>query len=115
MSETQPLFSEIWLADLDPTRGHEQAGKRPVLVISADLLNSGPAELVIVLPTTTVYKGIISHVEVNPPEGGLDRKSYIKCEDIRSISKERLTAKLGRVSSETMTAVQDRVRILLNL
>jgi mRNA interferase MazF len=115
MSETQPLFSEIWLADLDPTRGHEQAGKRPVLVISADLLNSGPAELVIVLPTTTVYKGIISHVEVNPPEGGLDRKSYIKCEDIRSISKERLTAKLGRVSSETMTAVQDGVRILLNL
>jgi mRNA interferase MazF len=115
MSEKQPLYGEIWLADLDPVRGHEQAGKRPVLVISVDLFNSGPADLVIVLPTTTVYKGIISHVEVNPPEGGLDRKSFVKCEDIRSISKERFSTMLGRVSQESLTAVQDRVRIILNL
>jgi mRNA interferase MazF len=115
MIEKLPLYGEIWLADLDPARGHEQAGKRPVLVISVDLFNSGPADLVIILPTTTVYKGVISHVEVNPPEGGLDRKSFVKCEDIRAIAKERLSTRLGRVSSETMAAVNDRIRILLNL
>jgi mRNA interferase MazF len=115
VSEKQPLYSEVWLADLDPARGHEQAGKRPVLLISVDLFNTGPADLVIVLPITTVYKGILSHVEINPPGGGLDKNSFIKCEDIRSIAKERLSTRLGKVSQATMAAVQDRARILLNL
>jgi len=41
----------MWLADLDPTRGHEQAGRRPVLVVSDDIFNRGPADLVIILPS----------------------------------------------------------------
>jgi mRNA interferase MazF len=115
MTEKQPLCGEIWLVDLNPVRGHEQAGRRPALIMSVDLFNSGPAELVVVLPMTTKNKGIPFHVEVDPPEGGVDEKSFIKCEDIRSVSKERLSANLGKVSQETMAAVQDRVRILLNL
>ncbi len=38
-----PGRGEVWLADLNPTRGHEQAGRRPVLVVSEDLFNRGPA------------------------------------------------------------------------
>ncbi|NCR44934.1 MAG: type II toxin-antitoxin system PemK/MazF family toxin, partial [Microcystis aeruginosa SX13-01] len=49
---------EIWLADLNPVRGHEQAGKRPCLVISADLFNQGASGLVVVLPVTSKDKGI---------------------------------------------------------
>jgi mRNA interferase MazF len=115
MTEKQPLCGEVWLVDLNPVRGHEQAGRRPALIISVDLFNSGPAELVVALPITTKNKGIPFHVEIDPPEGGVDEKSFIKCEDIRSVSKERLSANLGKVSQETMAAVQDRVRILLNL
>ncbi len=115
MDEKQPLRGEVWFVDLNPVRGHEQAGKRPALIISVDLFNSGSAELVVALPITTKCKGIPFHVEVDPPEGGLDAKSFIKCEDIRSVSKARLSARLGAVSQETMTSVQDRVRILLNL
>jgi mRNA interferase MazF len=61
------LRADIYLADLDPTRGHEQAGKRPVLIISEDLFNSGPADLVIAIPLTSVVRSISSHVLVSPP------------------------------------------------
>ena len=110
-----PLRGEVWLVDLDPARGHEQAGMRPGLVVSVDLFNRGPAELVVVVPLTTRAKGIPWHVPVEPPEGGLEQKSFIKCEDVRSVAKERLTRRLGMVSAETLAAVEDRLRILLGL
>jgi mRNA interferase MazF len=80
-----------------------------------DLFNEGPAGLVVVLPITTKAKGIPFHAEINIPEGGLTQQSFIKCEDIRSVAKERLFKKVGRVSDETIKAVEDRLRILLNL
>lgn len=110
-----PLRGEVWLVDLSPTRGHEQAGRRPCLVVSVDLFNQGPAGLAVVLPITTREKGIPFHVEVIPPEGGLRERSFIKCEDIRSVSKERLSDRWGAVSTTTLAAVEDRTRILLDL
>ncbi|MCI0489571.1 MAG: type II toxin-antitoxin system PemK/MazF family toxin [Blastocatellia bacterium] len=110
-----PSRGEIWLAELDPARGHEQAGTRPCLIVSDDRLNHGPSGLVIVVPVTSRKKGIPSHVEITPPEGGLNVQSFVKCEDVRSISKERLLQRWGVVSSKTTTAVEDRLRILLAL
>lgn len=106
---------EVWSADLNPVKGHEQAGKRPCLIISVDLFNQGAAGLVVVLPITSKDKGIPFHVELNPPEGGLKLRSFIKCEDVRSISVERLEKRWGTVWSETLAAVEDRLRILMGL
>ena len=106
---------EIWLADLNPSRGHEQSGKRPCLVISVNMFNQGAAGLVVVLPITSKDKGIPFHVEIEPNDGGLRVKSFIKCEDVRSISVERLDKCWGSVSSEILTAVEDRLRILMGL
>lgn len=111
----EPARGEIWLVDLNPVRGHEQAGRRPGLVVSVDAFNRSPAELVVILPLTSWAKGIPFHLEVRPPEGGLQRPSYIKCEDIRPVSKERLSKHLGKVSRSTLEAVEDRLRILLDL
>lgn len=111
----EPSRGEIWLVDLNPTRGHELAGIRPALVVSIDLFNQGPAGLVVVLPLTTRLKGIPFHVEVAPPEGGVKTRSFIKCEDVRSVAKERLSQRWGVVSRVTMAAVEDRLRILLDL
>ena len=110
-----PLRGEVWMLNFDPTRGHEQAGTRPALIISVDVFNAGHADLVIVLPITSRSKGVRSHVAVRPPEGGLSIESYIKCEDVRSVAKERLHRRLGDISSGTMAAVEDKLRILLNL
>lgn len=111
----EPSRGEVWLVDLNPTRGHEHTGTRPGLVLSVDLFNHGPAGLVVMLPLSTVAKGIPFHVELNPPEGGLKQKSFVKCEDVRSVAKERLLRRYGTVSPRTMAAVEDRLRILLNL
>ncbi|BAZ09395.1 PemK-like protein [Calothrix sp. NIES-4071] len=106
---------EVWLADLNPTRGHEQAGKRPCLIISVDLFNQGASGLVVVLPITSKDKGIIFHVKIEPPEGGLTVSSFIKCEDVRSISVERLDRRLATVTADTLAAVKGRLRILMGL
>ena len=110
-----PARGEIWLADLNPVRGREQAGMRPCLVVSVDLFNQSPAGLVIVLPVTSKNKGIRSHVEVLPPEGGVREASYIKCEDVRSISTERLVTRWGRIGLDPLRLVEDRLRILMGL
>lgn len=114
-ASADPSRGDVWLLTLSPTRGHEQAGTRPALVVSVDLFNHGPADLVVVLPITSRTKGIPFHVEVQPPEGGLSQISYIKCEDVRSVSKERLIHKLGEITSSTLVEVEDRLRILLSL
>ena len=115
MTAKGPSRGEIWLADLNPVRGHEQAGTRPCLVVSVDLFNQSPAGLVIVLPVSTRGKGIRSHVCIDQPEAGIKETSYIKCEDVRSISTERLINRWGAVSSATMATVEDHLRILIGL
>lgn len=111
----EPQRGEIWLTDLSPTRGREEAGQRPVLVFSVDEFNKGPAELVVVLPITSTIRPIPLHVIVQLSEGGLKTQSRILTDAIRSISKERLIDRWGTVSPETMAVVEDRVRTLLGL
>ena len=112
---TAPNRGEIWRVDFDPTRGHEQAGMRSALVVSTDIFNASPAEMVIVLPLTSTDRQVRTHVGINAPEGGIKRRSFIKCEDVRSVSRERLGKRWGTVSATTMIAVEDRLRILLDL
>lgn len=106
---------EIWFVDLGPTKGLEQARRRPCLIVSDDRLNRSPADVVIAIPITSKDKGIPSHVQIDPPEGGLKVRSFIKCEDIRSISIDRLIKALGAVKISTLDQVGQRLRLLLNL
>ena len=106
---------EIWLAELNPIRGHEQAGRRPVLVVSDDRFNRGPADLVIVLPITSTLRPIPSHIRLAPGEGGLRNPSAVLCEGIRSISKERLLERWGVVGAPALARIEDVLRILLRL
>jgi mRNA interferase MazF len=111
-----PNRGEIWLADLNPTRGHEQAGAWPVLIISTNAFNHGPAGLVFALPLTRTDRRIPVHVPLDPPEGGVSVRSYILCDAIRSISKDRLGAQpWGSVSLATLRQVADNLSLLLEL
>lgn len=115
MTTHLPSRGEIWMVNLNPTRGHEQAGVRPALVVSVDTFNHGPSGLAVVLPVTSRERGIPLHVPVDPPEGGLTMRCFIKTEDVRSLAVERLTLRLGQVTGATMVQVEDRFRILLDL
>lgn len=111
-----PSRGEIWTANLNPTRGHEQAGELRVLVVSTNGFNQGPADLVFVLPLTRTDRRIPIHIAIDPPEGGVRARSFILCDALRSISKERLGTKpWGTVSQHTMTKVDHCLRILLDL
>jgi len=115
MSNADALRGEVWDIILDPVIGHEQAGARPALVVSVDLFNEGPAELIVVAPISRTARKVRWHVPVSPPEGDLTAVSFIQCESLRSVSKRRLKRRRGRVSDAILDQVEDRLRILLSL
>lgn len=108
-----PVRGQVWLIDLDPTRGHEQAGTRPGLIVSVDQFNQTPLGLAVIVPITSRAKESPLHVRIDPPEGGLQHPSFAKCEDMRSVSRERLSKPLGRVSSAVVRQVEHRLRLVL--
>jgi mRNA interferase MazF len=114
-SASSPQRGEVWLADLDPTFGHEQGGSRPVLIVSVDAFNAGLSGLVVILPFTSRLRPLPLHVPVNPPEGGLRKPSVILCDAIRSIDRRRLLDLWGSVDARTLSTVEDRLRRLLGL
>jgi mRNA interferase MazF len=115
MNTPLPSRGEAWMTDFGLTVGHEQAGRRPALAVSVDAFNQGQAGLAVVLPITSKAKGIPLHVEVNPPDGGLAYRSFVKCDNIRSVSVQRLSHALGYVSQPVLAVVGDRLRKLLGL
>src|SRR6056297_3384257 len=111
LTDKTPHRGDIWLVDLNPGIGHEQKGKRPALIISDDFFNEARAGMTIVLPITSKDKGISLHVPLTPDKTGLDVRSYVKTEDIRAISKERLDKRIGRVDSPIMDKISDILKM----
>lgn len=111
----RPRHGEVWWFDPDPLRGHEQGGRRPALVVSADGLNLGPLSLVVVCPLTRADRPSDLRVVIEPPEGGLYARSFVLVEHLRSIALERLGARIGRVSPRTVAMVNDRLLLLFDL
>lgn len=110
-----PNRGEIWLAGLDPVKGHEQGRTRPVLVISANEINLGPSGLCIVVPLTTKNRHVPGHVQVKPPEGGLNKTSYVMCEQVRCISRDRLMSCFNQVSTDTLKKIEMYLKVFLCL
>ncbi len=110
-----PQRGEVWFADLEPTFGHEQGGRRPVLVVSVDSFNSGRSSLVVVLPITSRVRPLPLHVPINPPEAGLRLPSAILCDALRSIDRQRLLDCWGAITPVTLGLVEDCLRHLLGL
>lgn len=93
---------EIWQADLNPTKGSEQAGFRPVVIISGNLMNQY-LNVVIVCPLTSKVKSYKGHVVLQPnAENGLTSPSEILNFHVRSISKDRLVKKIGIITAKEL-------------
>jgi mRNA interferase MazF len=105
----------VWLVDFGDPVGQEQSGRRPAVVVSADPLNESRAGVVIVIPITTTHRGLPSHVEIEPGGSGLDEVSYAKCEDVKSISEERLVAQIGAATDAVTFEIGRVLRFLLDI
>ena len=107
---------DLFWVDLDPTKGSEQAGRRPVVVIQNDVGNE-VAPTVIVTPVTT--KSFTKHfpVNVHAPKGtaGLKEDSTILLSQIRTIDKRRLDRKIGRLPPSYLKQVDRAISISLGL
>ena len=110
-----PHRGEVWLVDFGEPVGREQSGRRPAVVVSADRLNESRAGVVIVVPTTTTHRGLPSHIEIEPDGSGLDEISYAKCEEVKSISEQRLIARLGAVTDAVTFDISRALRFLLDI
>ncbi len=110
------LRGDVRVVDLDPTRGHEQAKMRPCVIVSDDRFNRSAAGLVVIVPLTSVDRGIPWHVPVAPGDGAVRHDSWAMVDQVRAVSRERLVGDpWGRVSSTVMAAIEERVRLLLGL
>ena len=107
---------EVWLATLDPVRGSEQAGTRPVVVLQTDPLNEF-LRTVVVLPFTTNLRWARFPfcVAVSAGEGGLASDSVVLCHQVRVSDKSRLLRHLGRLSDATLAKVDRAVRASLGV
>jgi mRNA interferase MazF len=110
-----PQRGEVWIVDLDPVAGHEQAGRRPALVVSSDDFNAIRIGLVIVVPVTTAKRGVRLHVAIEPPDGGLRKLSFAMAEQVRCVSIKRFRGHVGRVSKSKLDEVDTALREVLGL
>jgi mRNA interferase MazF len=97
---------ELWYANLSPVVGSEQAGMRPLLIISGNLLNTY-LNVVICCPLTTKIKNYKGNLVLNPDNiNNLSETSEVLTFHVRSVSKNRLIKKIGNVSKEELRLVK---------
>ncbi|KRN31241.1 type II toxin-antitoxin system PemK/MazF family toxin [Weissella halotolerans] len=108
----------IFFADLDPVRGSEQGGQRPVVIIQNDVGNQHAPTVIVVPITAQIAKPKLpTHVALPAalPHTGIQRASVILCEQIRTIDKRRLQDQLGVVPAQVLTAVDQALVVSLDL
>jgi mRNA interferase MazF len=111
------LRGELYLTDWNPARGSEQAGRRPAVVIQADAGNRNPRyPNTIIAAVTSRSRDILTHVSLEPTRNnGLNAKSYVKCEQVITISKDRLLKRIGQLSSDDMDRVEAALKLALEI
>lgn len=108
---------EVYDARLDPTEGSEQAGSRPVVIVSRDTINAA-SPVVIAVPCTTYRLGrrlYPSQVLLHAPDGGLDVDSVALGEQVRALAKSRLGRRRGALSPQALAQLDRALLIALDL
>lgn len=113
MVEPKPQQGDVYWTDPDPTRGREQAKSRPFVIVSVDQLNQTSLGLSLGVPLTRTDFGSALHLAIPASEGGLREDGFAMPEQLRAISHERLSRRLGTLRPKTLDELLKRCRILL--
>ncbi len=112
---------EIYFVSLDPVRGREQAGNRPVLVVSSDAINSQPLVVSVVVGTDSrnVTRDYPTNVRVTAKESGLPKDTVFLCFQIRSLDPARFeepnARRVGALSPQRMADIENALRLVFAL
>jgi len=113
----RPVRGDVFSARLDPTEGSEQAGTRPVVVISRDSINAN-SPVVVVVPVTdaaNVKRLYPSHTQIPEGSRGLKLDSVAKAEQIRAVQISRFVGYHGRLDRDLLARVEDAIKVTLAL
>jgi len=105
---------DIWLADLNPTRGTEPGKTRPVVIIQTDLLNNEHPSTII-CPITSNVKDDVEILRIHLTKKQLNMQSDILVDQIRAIDNKRLLRKLSRLTNDQKEKLKNNIRIVLDL
>lgn len=106
---------DFWIVDLEPGFGREIHKKRPGLIISGNDFNEVTA-YVIVIPTSSITPEILSEEMVNLGKPrGFDQESTLLPLYVRSIDKDRLIKKVGKISKEKLTEAEEKLKLVLGI
>jgi mRNA interferase MazF len=101
---------------LDPVVGSEQAGERPALVLSPDLINErSPVILIAAITSQKTDRIFPFEALIEPPDSGLSVRSKVMLLQLRSVDKERLVGRYGKVSETTMQRVEEALKVATGL
>jgi mRNA interferase MazF len=108
------LRGDLYWADLDPARGREQAGKRPVLVLSHDVFNERSGTVIAVAITSQEPRaGFPLTLELTADR--LPKRSWVKISQVRTLSTERLESRIGRASLEELEQVIEGLNEIIGI
>ncbi|GMU52673.1 MAG: endoribonuclease MazF2 [Candidatus Xenobia bacterium] len=112
-----PRRGEIHWARLDPVQGREQSGRRPVLVVSSDAINTQPLVVTVVVGTDSAHvtRDYPTNVRVPTAESGLPKDTVFLCFQLRSLDPSRLEGLAGRLPQSRMGEVDQALRCTLGL
>ena len=105
---------DIWLADLNPSRGTEPGKTRPVVIIQTNLLNDTHASTM-VCPITTDVQSEVNLLRIHLKKGQLDKLSDVLVDQIRAIDNKRFIKKVGQLNKDQIIKIKDNIRIVLDL
>lgn len=106
---------DLWLVDFGEPYPGEPAAHRPALIVGPPDTFGAGFPFAIVVPLTTVRRRLSAHIEVEASvDTGLDTTSYIQCELIRSINRNRLVHRLGSIGPDISNQVTGVIKTLLN-
>lgn len=107
---------EVYFADLNPVRGREQGGRRPVLIIQNDIGNRhSPVTIVAAITSAVSERAYPTEVRLAAGLGGLPRESAVLLNQIKTIDKERLDQRLGQLDAAAMRQVDEAIKLSLGL
>jgi mRNA interferase MazF len=105
---------DIWLANLNPTKGTEPGKTRPVVIIQTDLLNDEHLST-LVCPVTTNINPEIEILRVHLKKSQLDKPSDVLVDQIRAIDNRRLIKRLGSLTKDQISKLKENIKIVLDL
>lgn len=105
---------EIWLANLDPSQGSEQAGTRPIIVFQNDFISQFSTTTIVIPLTTNQRRASLPVcIPIQQGEGGLSKDSVALCFQMRALDKTRLVKRLGQLNDRIIRELENVVLLTL--